>query len=539
MTARADRARTWIEAFALGVLAALPVVPYLARLAKTGVPRFVVDGDYAGLELATRFAFSGRTLLGPYSRFGFNHPGPAYFFFLAPIYELCGETTTGIFVGVCLLNALAAFLLVAATRLVATRAHAVAAAIVVLAWMAAFGTATTLPWNPMAVVLPLLSFFALAAYFGIGRAGAGPPAIALGMLVAETHLATVPTVVAMSLAAAIGFFVARRRGVRSPNARRWLFVTAAIAVLLALPLVIEEATAREGNLTKLAHFFVERKEPAKPLREAFRAWLGTTTWLPDRAILQTITTEGEPKIMASEPIPDALPANAPKVACVWIVAMALAAFVARRRRDVASLALLGASALSTVTAILALRGIVGITYYYLLFWTTACSTLGWIGIGTTIASGLRLDRSWFAAAALVSGAYATSIQAKWLGKNHIAWEVPREDLKGLYAGLTARIRATGETPVIHPDAGWHLGLALLNELSKDGLDARVEEHDRWILGRQMRTPTGVANPLHVYSQTSYQPLRTARCLELLVKSYDMELHVAKTEVADCPSTSPP
>jgi hypothetical protein len=37
-------------------------------------------GDYAALELYTRLAAQGRQLLGPYSRFGFHHPGPAYFY---------------------------------------------------------------------------------------------------------------------------------------------------------------------------------------------------------------------------------------------------------------------------------------------------------------------------------------------------------------------------------------------------------------------------------------------------------------------------
>ena len=51
-----------------------------------------MDGDYAGLEIATRYVFTGRTLLGPYSRFMFNHPGPLYFFVIAPIYVLLGRT---------------------------------------------------------------------------------------------------------------------------------------------------------------------------------------------------------------------------------------------------------------------------------------------------------------------------------------------------------------------------------------------------------------------------------------------------------------
>ena len=53
-------------------------------------------GDYAALELYTRLAAQGRQLLGPYSRFGFHHPGPAYFYASVPLYVLTGERFAGI-----------------------------------------------------------------------------------------------------------------------------------------------------------------------------------------------------------------------------------------------------------------------------------------------------------------------------------------------------------------------------------------------------------------------------------------------------------
>ena len=77
----------------------LPLAPLLFALLARPVPRFVVNGDYAGLEIATRFVPTGTTLLGPYSRFGWNHPGPLYFVLLAPIHALFGGTSTGIFAG--------------------------------------------------------------------------------------------------------------------------------------------------------------------------------------------------------------------------------------------------------------------------------------------------------------------------------------------------------------------------------------------------------------------------------------------------------
>ena len=63
-----------IEAVALGLLALLPVVPYLTFVLRSGVPRHGLFGDLAGIEQATLHVWSGDTLVGPTSRFDFAHP---------------------------------------------------------------------------------------------------------------------------------------------------------------------------------------------------------------------------------------------------------------------------------------------------------------------------------------------------------------------------------------------------------------------------------------------------------------------------------
>lgn len=542
MTPRAHRGRTWIEAFALGALAAAPILPYLSRLAARGVPRFTVEGDYAGLELATRFALSGRTLLGPYSRFHFNHPGPAYFFFLAPVYELGGEKTTGIFAGAALINAAAVITMVAAARLLGSRAHGVGAAAVAIAWFAAFGNTTALPWNPLAVALPLLAFFVLASLFAAGRSQAAPFAVALGALVAETHLATVPTTSAIAIAAAVSFVLGRRRR-REPVARAeraWLFAAAGVLVLMLLPPLVEQVTAAEGNLTKLARFFAGRSEPPKPLGEALRAWMTATAWLPERVADATLLREGAPRMMASEPIAEAPPAQAPYLAAAWLAAIAASAAVAWRRRDAVSLALLSTSALSTLASTVALRAVVGPMFHYLLFWTCACTAVGWIGAASVVASLARGRLRHAVSAALVAGAvFATSLEARWLENPYYAERTrPRDDLRALYEALVARAEARGETPVIHQDGGWNIALGLLNELTRDGRDARVEPRDRWILGRQLPAPDGAARALHVYPRVPPWTLPSSPCLELVSRAASLELYVSPVPVEACPAPAP-
>lgn len=71
----------------IAVCAALPfVVSTIVVLARPST--FALRGDSAVIELAVRNAAAFAQHLGPYSRFGWTHPGPLWFYALAPIYVL-------------------------------------------------------------------------------------------------------------------------------------------------------------------------------------------------------------------------------------------------------------------------------------------------------------------------------------------------------------------------------------------------------------------------------------------------------------------
>jgi hypothetical protein len=63
-----------------------------------------LTGDLATLEVRTLNALEGRQLLGPYSRYPWSHPGPVYFYLLAPVYAVLGRAPWGLFVGAGLIN---------------------------------------------------------------------------------------------------------------------------------------------------------------------------------------------------------------------------------------------------------------------------------------------------------------------------------------------------------------------------------------------------------------------------------------------------
>jgi hypothetical protein len=546
----------WIEAIALGLLAALPVVPYLSFLVQRGVPRFGLFGDFALLEHATRHVWSGDTLLGPYSRFHWHHPGPLFFYFVAPFQALFGSSSTGLYVGTCFVNAASAAAIVVLARLFAGRAHAAAALFVVIAWFAAFGNISANPWNPLVIVLPMMAYLLAAAMFAHGKSGTVYPAVVFGALVTQTHVAAVTTVLASGSIAVVAFLVRARRERQLPSdpwldrAQRRRFASAlAVLVVLFAPPIVEQLTAsKKGNLTRIADFFVHRPAPLKPLKLAAQQWVTATSWLPDRVLSLSLADEGYiPMVMRWDAVPEGMTAAARTIAIAHVALVIAAAVVATRRKDVASLSILAVGAIGNAVAVTALQAIVGVSYHYLVFWTTAGSTIAWIGILSTACSAVggtslfrasssrRVVTAVLILLGLVGTAATTTLQRGWFTTHPVppaSRPIESADLRAIYEGVRQHL-GPYQTAVVHTEGAWDMAYATVLELEKDRTDVRVPTRDAWIYAG-VRTESGLANPVHVWFSTTPLPLPTARCLDLVTKSGDISVYVARTDLTSCP-----
>ena len=132
-------------------------------LAGIGRP-FDLVGDHAILEAAVRRVSSGTQTLGPYSRFGFHQPGPAYFFCQAPFSWLTGGSARSLFLGALALNLGCAAGAVLVVRRWLGEAAARRAALVIAAYLVVLGPGLLAdPWNPYVLGLPLLLTLVLGA----------------------------------------------------------------------------------------------------------------------------------------------------------------------------------------------------------------------------------------------------------------------------------------------------------------------------------------------------------------------------------------
>ncbi len=212
------------------------------------------EGDHALIELSVREAAAGRQWTGAYSRWGWDHPGPLWFYLMVPLYLATGGSSWGLALGAALLNLLcAAFLVAVALRRCGNGLGGWLALFVLALFFAAFQTyhpplSLISIWNPVVAVLPLGALLALAL-LGSGGRWELYTAVALHAVVCQSHVSLVAVATVALLA--VG---AREIGVARDRMRQLVGPALAIVALWSLPLL--DLLIGQRNLIDLARFLL-------------------------------------------------------------------------------------------------------------------------------------------------------------------------------------------------------------------------------------------------------------------------------------------
>lgn len=198
---RLPRAAAFVRSGRILLVAGVCVVAFAAaQLALRSQPPTYSVGDGALLEVYTLHAAHGTLEVGPYSRFGWNHPGPLYFYALAPGYLLSGAREDSLLVTVLVINLVA----LAALLWTARRYGGPMLACALIVWLAVFyfrpsgawgwdfGDLLSSSWNPHVTIVPFGLLVVLAAALGAGHLEVLPAVVLAASFVAQTHVAFVP-----------------------------------------------------------------------------------------------------------------------------------------------------------------------------------------------------------------------------------------------------------------------------------------------------------------------------------------------------------
>lgn len=275
------RSRIFIGSLSLFLL----IVPIFTFFWSIGFKHSYLEVDMAVMELYTLNAAKGKQLLGPYSRFGWNHPGPAWFYMMVPIYKLSGYKSTSMYLSARIVNFLAG-LGVALLCLLNIRRSDRLLAGAIMALMAVYichlgPPKLNGPWNPYIIIIPLTLFMITAGVISSGGFRFLPLGAFLAAFLAQTHIGVV-FVVCSGVAASLALLAFNFRRA-DQDARRsflkWLFISSLITLVMWAPPLLEEERNFIGNIYKTLNFFLF-SSPENSLMDAFESSSLHFAWLP-------------------------------------------------------------------------------------------------------------------------------------------------------------------------------------------------------------------------------------------------------------------
>ncbi|GIU87531.1 MAG: hypothetical protein KatS3mg009_2046 [Acidimicrobiia bacterium] len=246
------------DALLFAAVTAAALAPLVAAVVSVAGAPWHPVGDHAIEMLRIGEVGTRHTpLVGVYSRFGWDHPGPLAFHVLAPFRWLLGDG--GVLLGVGVLNAVAIGGAVAVARRRGGNALAATVAAVALALVAGLGTDLLVdPWNPWLAVLPFWCCVLLAWAVLEGDTAALPWLVLAGSFAVQAHAGYAPLVAGLGVLAAATAVIAHRR---TPGSARHAGIAAAVGLVCwALPLW--DQAFGSGNLGAILEAARDPRDPA-------------------------------------------------------------------------------------------------------------------------------------------------------------------------------------------------------------------------------------------------------------------------------------
>jgi hypothetical protein len=243
------------------------------------------SGDSAANSIIVGQAKHFRLLVGNYSRIGFSHPGPAFFYVQAfgewlghDVLHLVPTPWNGQALAVLALNST---LVAAALTVIAGWARSWVpvglVAAVLFGYLAVHGELVAEVWLPLMYFPPFLLLLVAAASVAAGRVGDLPLLALAGGFLVHGHaefLLFVPVIAGAGLAAAWW----RLRGALVRQHRRAWLVTLGVAALFALPVAVNLVLHWPGEFARYAGYGGSSRAGGHPplaaLGYALRFWPG-------------------------------------------------------------------------------------------------------------------------------------------------------------------------------------------------------------------------------------------------------------------------
>jgi len=527
----------------LGMMAALVLVLIPAALAL--VPMLTYGGSYsnwgdgAATELSVQRATHFAQVLGPYDRFGWQHPGPLAFYVLAIPYSLLGGRSIAIPIGSVLVNLLAVVFVVTLVCRRAGWAAGLGVAGLACTYESFLGASNlTNVWNPVLITLPAFLALVLCADVAAGGTWTMPAAVVAVSFVVQTHVGTAAPMLTVLLLALVTRAIS---WLRSGGARRRVTraaivtaVTIAVGLIVWAPPLHQQFTARHPNMTAILNFF------QKPNRA--HSWRDSYAALANGLMVGRAVTR------------NAFDAGATKGNVVYLIPLVLAALIVAgwcwRRHQWFGMALSLGSLIAGLVFLITLLHVVGPINGYLLWWSSALTaSLGVAAIACVLAPGdtQRTMAQWTPEGRVVGRVVlaAFAVFACW----RLSGQASHFRVGDGYGDVTIAARTvehllpSRKAPVlvcITSSAPAPTSDGVIADLRRDGFDPRVEPRWDFVVGDDLKPRGNEKVVLFIDSIVGIPPqLTVGPVIALQAGGVGLRLYVSPaplTAAAVCPTT---
>lgn len=463
-------------------IAAVALAPFVVLFLRATHASWTATGDYSLIEMRARDVGTSSTpLVGPYSRFGWNHPGPALFYAFAAPYRAFASHGTGLLAGAAIVGAVSTIAIVVVfIRRSPTLLVAAFGLLLFASLVRTLGAGFLWdPWNPYVIVLPFLAFVCFAWWCATGEARALPFAIGFGSFVLQTHVSLGLEVVALSVLALGWLMLAhhdaqQRRGLH--RAQRATFIVVAV---MWIPPLVQQFLPGGGNIGELLEFWTQHHRNTVGFARAARL-IAPEFALPAPWLMHTDRVV---------PVSGAL--AAPHFSFPFaLVALTVATVLAWRRRDRFALATCSVAVTAAVGSWITFSRIVGVPHPYLVVWSRVIGPLCWFAAAVVVLPPLA-DRFRSVTITWTTRAVAAGAVALLVLVTAGSFTTPAPDpldnhaASTLFASVLPELRRLPAPLVVESEFGYSSNAiegGLIASSVEHGIDARYSSHVRIMAG---------------------------------------------------------
>jgi len=387
--------RTWNRVFAILAVAltALTIWPIVDAGRAALDLNWIPSGDWAVLTLRVEDVGRATPLVGPYSRFGWNHPGPLLYWLLALPSHLFGGAPRTVLAAAAALNSLS----VAAIGALSWRRGRFPLVALSMSTLAilfhAFGPALLRdPWNPFLTLLPLAVLVLLAWSLIEGDVWMWPAIVVVSSFLLQSHIGYLPIIAMIALSTSVIAWRWTSLSALAPTGRRqrtWLLsISIALAALCWLPVLVDQLFGT-GNLTEIWRYFASEGDRPAGLATALST-ASDQLRIPAAPWLGRVESAGSDGALLGTGL-------------VWLIvplgAFVLSGWFAMRRRAYAAVRFQLIVGAATLGGVIATARVVGPLFDWVVRWWWVLAALWWLSIlwslWTALMASARASEDWY------------------------------------------------------------------------------------------------------------------------------------------------